>query len=163
MIDSRDLNDLHPTVKALAEDFLYECKQQGLEVQIICTLRDEECQNYLYAKGRTVVGPNPTTKRPMGNKVTNARGGESYHNYGLAFDVLAKRNGKAVWGTKGDGIDQDPTDDMTDDLELWQRIGAAGKKVGLEWAGDWVSFKEFPHFQWTGGLTIKDLQAGRRP
>jgi hypothetical protein len=58
------------------------------------------------------------------------------------------RHGKLVWGTGGNGIDNDPTDDDTDDLELWQRAGAIGKGIGLEWAGDWPKGKrEFPHFQ----------------
>ena len=55
------------------------------------------------------------------------------------------RNGKPVWGTTGE------------DGKLWKRIGATGKSVGLEWAGDWVSMKEYPHFQYSQGLTLKDL------
>ncbi|MBK5230848.1 MAG: M15 family metallopeptidase, partial [Thermoleophilia bacterium] len=95
-------------------------------------------------------------------RVTNARGGDSMHQYGAAFDAVPLRHGKLVWGTRGDGIDDDPTDDDTDDLELWQRLGAIGEACGLEWAGRWKRFREFPHFQYTGGLTLNEFRAGAR-
>jgi peptidoglycan L-alanyl-D-glutamate endopeptidase CwlK len=73
------------------------------------------------------------------------------HNYRLAYDVVPLRNGKPVWGTSGeDGV-------------LWQKVGALGVEQGLEWAGNWVKFKESAHFQWTGGLTLAELQAGKTP
>jgi len=65
-----------------------------------------------------------------------------------------------IWGTGGNGIDDDPSDDDTDDLELWQRVGECGELVGLEWAGRWTSFREYPHFQHTYGRSIKDMQEG---
>jgi len=153
VINSRRLEDLHPHVSALAFTFLGECRKAGIDVIITSTYRDNESQNALYAQGRTAPG----------RKVTNAKGGQSWHNYRLAFDVVPLRYGKPVWGTAGNGIDNNPADDDRDDLELWQRVGAIGKQVGLEWAGDWRSFREFPHFQWTGGLTLADLQAGKQP
>ena len=140
MQNSRSLSDLHPKVKAMAEAFINSCKKEGIDILVTSTYRDAESQNELYAQGRT---------KP-GNKVTNAKAGQSWHNYRLAFDVVPLRNGKPVWGTTGE------------DGKLWKRIGAIGKSVGLEWAGDWVSMKEFPHFQFSQGLTIKDLQAGKQ-
>lgn len=152
MINSRRIEDLHPAVSVMAFNFLRKCKEVGIDVIITSTYRDHESQAALYAQGRT---------KP-GNIVTWAEPGESFHNYRLAFDVVPLRYGKAVWGTKGNGIDNDPTDDEKDDLELWQRVGAIGKSVGLEWAGDWQPRKrEFPHFQYTGGLTLADLQNGK--
>lgn len=139
MQNSRDIKDLHPKVQAMANKFLDACKKAGIDVLITSTYRDNESQNELYAQGRT---------KP-GRIVTNAKAGQSWHNYRLAFDVVPIKNGKAVWGTTGD------------DLKLWQKLGAIGKSIGLEWAGDWVKFKEFPHFQYTGGLTLKDLQQGK--
>ena len=56
-------------------------------------------------------------------------------------------NGKPNWK------DSDP---------VWQKIGQAGKQVGLEWAGEWKTFKETAHFQYTGGKTLKQLQAGEK-
>jgi peptidoglycan L-alanyl-D-glutamate endopeptidase CwlK len=94
----------------------------------------------LYAQGRTT----------KGSIVTNAKAGQSWHNYRLAFDIVPLKNGKPVWGTSGA------------DGKLWKAIAKIGKACGLEWAGDWKTFSEYPHFQHTGGLTLKDLQAGKQ-
>lgn len=139
MINSRKLEDLNPVVEEKARDFLALCKAEGIEVIVTSTYRDAESQNALYAQGRTAPG----------KKVTNAKAGQSWHNWRVAFDVVPLRNGKPVWGTTGE------------DLKLWRRIGAIGKSCGLEWAGDWRTFREFPHFQFTGGLSLADFQAGR--
>ncbi len=152
MIASRRVEDLEPKVAVMAFNFLGDCKQAGIDIIITSTYRNIESQNALYAQGRTTPG----------KIVTNARGGYSFHNYRLAFDFVPLRHGKPVWGTNGNGIDDNPADDEKDDLELWQRVGAIGKECGLEWAGDWKSFKEFAHLQYTGGLTLADLRAGKR-
>jgi peptidoglycan LD-endopeptidase CwlK len=136
MINSRSLDDLLTPVKVMALKFLGLCALEKIDVLVTSTYRDYESQNELYAQGRT---------KP-GKKVTNARGGDSFHNHRVAFDVVPLRNGKPVWGTTGD------------DLKLWQRLGTLGKQCGLEWAGDWKKFKEFPHFQYTNGLTIEDFK-----
>lgn len=137
MINSRKLEDLHPYVASLARKMIAAAKKEGIEVLVTSTYRDEESQNALYAQGRT---------KP-GRIVTNAKAGQSWHNFRLAFDVVPLVNGKAMWN----------------DLRTFKRLGTIGKSVGLEWAGDWVSFKEYPHFQWTGGLTLAQLRAGKQP
>lgn len=156
-ISSRKVEDLLIPVQAKVKNFQEKCYAElhnslGVDVLITCTYRDADAQNALYAQGRTKPGP----------VVTWAKGGESLHQYRVAFDILPLRHGKSVWGTSGNGIDIDPSDDQKDDLELWQRIGAIGKTCGLEWAGDWSRNKrEFPHFQYTGGLTLSDFQKGK--
>ena len=139
MINSRDIKDLHPKVQVIANKFIDACEKAGIDILITSTYRDFESQNDLYAQGRTKPGA----------KVTNAKGGESWHNYKLAFDIVPLRNGKPVWNTTGG------------DLKLWQQVGKIGKDVGLEWAGDWKTMKEMAHFQYSGGLTLKDLQSGK--
>lgn len=139
MINSRNILDLTPSVQLACNALVRACFSESLDIIITSTYRDIESQNELYAQGRT---------KP-GKIVTNARGGQSYHNWRVAFDIVPLRNGKAVWGTKGE------------DLELWQRIGALGESCGLEWAGRWKTFREFPHFQLTNGLKIKDFAAGK--
>ena len=99
MINSRKLEDLNPVVEEKARDFLALCKAEGIEVIVTSTYRDAESQNALYAQGRTAPG----------RKVTNAKAGQSWHNWRVAFDVVPLRNGKPVWGTAGE------------DLKLWQR------------------------------------------
>jgi len=154
MINTRDVHALVPRVRNKCKAFLLHCTSQGLDVIVTSTFRDHAAQAELYARGRTAPG----------RIVTWAGPGESFHNYGVAFDVVPLRLGKCVWGTSGDGIDNDPTDDDTDDLELWQRLGAIGEECGLEWAGHWPRRKrEFPHFQDPNGYALADYQAGRVP
>ena len=137
MINSRKIEDLHPYVAKLCRAFVAACKKDGIDILITSTWRDNESQNALFAQGRT---------KP-GKIVTNARGGSSFHNYKLAFDFVPIVNGKAQWN----------------DLATFKRAGAIGKRLGLDWAGDWKTFKELAHLQWTGGLSLAQLRAGKKP
>lgn len=141
MINSRNLSDLLPVVEKMAIRFHKRCLIAGYEILTTSTYRDAESQAKLYAQGRT----------EPGKIVTYANSGQSYHNYKVAFDIVPIRNGKCVWGTSGK------------DLETWQAIGTIGKACGLEWAGDWKRFREFPHFQYTNGLSIDALKIGIIP
>ncbi len=167
MPSSRKLDDLATPAKIRALKFLAELRLAGIDFIVTCTRRDADAQNALYAKGRTreqldAAGLTHVQPAP-GRIVTNAKGGDSYHQYDCAFDGVPLRHGKPVWGTTGDGIDDDPADDATDDLELWQRVGAIAEACGLEWAGRWKGrLREMAHFQYTGGLTLADFRAGQR-
>ena len=142
MINSRDIKELHPTVRTMALDLQMRCRALGVDLLITSTYRDYESQDALYAQGRTAPG----------HIVTNAKGGFSFHNFRVAFDVVPLRNGKPVWDTTGENG------------KLWQEIGELGEKCGLEWAGRWTGkLRESAHFQWTNGLTLHDLQAGKVP
>lgn len=137
MINSRKIYDLRPKVAQMCVMHKARCEMElGIELLITSTLRDGEAQDALYAQGRTAPG----------NIVTAARAGESFHNYGLAYDVVPVRNGKPVW----DGSDP-----------LWAEVGRIGRECGLEWAGDWQHFRELAHFQYTAGLTLAQLQQGQ--
>lgn len=136
MINSRDIKDLHPSVAAKVVAFVASCKSVGIDILITSTLRDMESQAALYAQGRTAPG----------KIVTNAKAGQSFHNYGLAFDFVPIVNGKAAWN----------------DTKLFTRCGEIAESVGLEWAGRWKSFKELAHCQ-APGLKLADLQAGKHP
>lgn len=136
MISSRSLDDLHPAVKLKALAHIAECSKQGIELLVYCTYRDFESQNALYAQGRTTPG----------NIVTNARGGDSWHNWQCAYDCVPLVGGKAAWSN----------------TTLYQKIGAIGEDLGLEWAGRWTGkLKESAHFQYRCGLTLADLKAGK--
>lgn len=140
MITSRNVDDLVMPVKKLALDLIHACKEDGIDLIVTSTLRDFAAQAVLYAQGRTAPG----------RIVTNARPGESFHNFRVAFDVVPVVGGKPVWGTEGK------------DGELWQQVGEIGESLGLEWAGRWKSFRELPHFQYTGGLSAADFRAGKK-
>jgi peptidoglycan L-alanyl-D-glutamate endopeptidase CwlK len=119
----------------MAEALLILCKDKGIDVILTSTYRDKESQDALYAQGRTTPG----------KKVTNAKGGQSMHNWRVAFDVVPVINGKAVWN----------------DDNLWNRVGEIGESVGLEWGGRWSKFIDKPHLQFTQGLTLADFNAGK--
>lgn len=140
---------LHPKLR---EDVLemYDEIIAALNGSAICrfayTLRTFTEQDALYAQGRTKAGA----------KVTNAKGGQSYHNYGLAIDIVLlvdkDKNGTfetASWDIKTD-FDGDKKAD-------WMEVVATFKRYGYEWGGDW-KFVDAPHFQKTFGYSIQELQ-----
>ena len=135
MVSSRSLSELNPKVAAMCSEFINQCKAKGIDVIITSTYRDAQSQDALYAQGRTAPG----------SKVTNAKAGQSFHNWRVAFDFCPIVNGKAQWN----------------DLALFTKCGEIAETVGLEWAGRWVKFKETAHCQYTGGLTLADFQSGK--
>ena len=136
MLNSRSLDDLIPPAKERVERFLSLCKDEGIDLLVTSTYRDHESQNALYEQGRTTAG----------KVVTNAKAGDSWHNWRCAVDVVPMVNGKPNW----DGLHP-----------VWDQIGKLGEQAGLEWAGRWRTFKELAHFQYTGGLTLTDLKEGK--
>lgn len=132
MINSRDISALNPNVARLCRLFIDKCKEQNIDVIITSTYRDTESQDALYAQGRTTAGA----------KVTNAKGGQSLHNFKVAFDFCPIINGKAQWT----------------DVKTFTKCGEIAESLGLEWAGRWLRFKELAHCQLTGGLTLEQLR-----
>lgn len=126
----------------------------GIEVLVTCTRRDGEAQNALYAHGRTreqldAVGLTHLEPVP-GAILTNAHANQSYHQFGVATDFLLVKFGKAI-------DDHTPEGDA-----VWTEFGEIGERCGLEWAGRWKGkLQEKCHFQFTGGLSLADFQAGR--
>lgn len=105
---------------------------KGYEVRIISGHRSWEEQDQLYAKGRSTGG----------SKVTNARGGQSNHNFAVAYDV-------GIFDADGQWLPESP---------LYNEIGPIGEKVGLEWGGRWRSFVDTPHYQVKTGLTLAQMR-----
>lgn len=136
-MSSRKLTDLHPQMQPMVTRFLANARAAGIDLLVTCTYRSNEEQAALYAIGRT---------KP-GRIVTNAKPGRSTHNNALngkpaalAVDVVPLRDGKPVWSAS------DP---------VWKRVGEIGEKVGLEWAGRWTTFREYPHFQHPQAKTLR--------
>ncbi|MEO1268074.1 MAG: LysM peptidoglycan-binding domain-containing protein [Myxococcota bacterium] len=127
------LSQLAPQMQVMARNLLDIAHEMGLRVWIVSGLRTFEEQDELYAQGRTAPG----------NRVTNVRGGGSYHNYGLAVDVVFdQRSPGGPWGERND----------------WEALGRAGEMAGLEWGGRWTSFVDRPHFQ-IPNLSTRQLRA----
>lgn len=122
MINSRELTQLSPQVEAVCRQHIAACREIGIELLVTSTYRDAESQEALYAIGRTT----EKERKP----VTNARGGESWHNFRCAYDVVPLAGGKAVW----------------DDDTLWREIIRIGKSCGAEAGAEWKTFPDKPHF-----------------
>lgn len=128
---SRSLDDLHPNMQPLAQQFLQKCQDAGIDVFLTCTYRSGKEQDADYAKGRTAPG----------QIITNAKGGQSAHNCtnengspaAKAFDFAIKDDdGRLDW----DAHDAD-----------WQKAISIGKSLGLVSGGDWKSIKDWPHME----------------
>lgn len=128
---ARDIKQLHPRLQALVSKLQAECEKQGISIGIGECLRTVKEQDELYAQGRTKAGA----------IVTNAKGStySSMHQWGVAFDFYLKED------VDGDGKSSD--DAFNNKTKLFNKVGAIGKKLGLEWGGDWTSPVDLPHFQ----------------
>ncbi len=127
------INKLHPKVKAEVEKIIAECDVAltgRAKIRITQGLRSFKEQDELYAIGRT---------KP-GKKVTNAKAGQSIHNYGLAVDICLIIDGKiASWDTAKDW-DNDKVADWYECVKIFA-------KYGWGWGGKWKTFKDLPHFE----------------
>lgn len=119
------LATLQPTVQPIFKSFLDQCEAAGIPCDIVGGSRSFEQQQATYDQGRTTPGP----------IVTNAKPGDSYHQYNLALDVVPRAyKSLPNWNPEG---------------PLWERIGQIGEAAGLQWGGRW-SKPDRPHFQFAG-------------
>jgi peptidoglycan L-alanyl-D-glutamate endopeptidase CwlK len=134
---------LHPKLRDEAND-IYEEICASLLGRAKCrfsyTLRTFAEQDSIYAQGRT---------KP-GKIVSNAKAGLSYHNYGLAVDIVLLVDSKASWDIVKD-FDGDGKSD-------WQEVVKIFKQYGWEAGIDW-KFSDAPHFQKTFGYSVRELLA----
>ena len=136
---SRKIEDLLPVVQVKIKSWLSACKERGIDVLVYCTYRDGKEQDALYAIGRTV----------KGKIVTNAKAGQSYHQYKVAWDCVPMMGNKPLWSG-------------AESTRQYKVMAEEANKFGIEWSGNWKgSLKETAHFQYTGGLKLSDLQNGK--
>jgi peptidoglycan L-alanyl-D-glutamate endopeptidase CwlK len=126
-------------VQPFARALVLKAASAGITIKVISGLRTYEEQNDLYGQGRS---------KP-GKIVTNARGGYSNHNFGIAFDIGAWEGSKYM-----------------DDSPKYKVVGAMGIDLGLEWDGNWKTIQDEPQFQlrpeWAADLSEKDMLAELR-
>ena len=128
----------HPKIREELKQYYIECNNKlpkGVRLRFAYVYRSIAEQNVLY------------NQRP---KVTNAKGGQSIHNYGLAFDYV---------------IMLDKDNNGTFETIEWDLKSPYHKVVvdyfqskGYEWGGSWKSFKDYPHFQKAFGHTWQSLK-----
>ena len=122
-----DSGQVHPVLAQKMKAFLQEAQCQGLNVFVFEGYRSLARQNQLLKSGRNVTG---------------VGAGNSYHNYGLAIDVVFYNNkGQPSWSQSHD----------------WQALGRLGKKHGLVWGGDWRR-RDYSHFEYHPQLNIRQIK-----
>lgn len=129
----RLIGTLIPEAQPWAREFLRRARATGVDARIISGHRTYREQDALYAKGRRGIAGESI--------VTNARGGFSNHNFGIAWDIGVFKSGKYLGASKS-----------------YNELGPVGRSLGLEWGGDWKSFKDTPHYQIKTGLTLSQLR-----
>ncbi len=149
---SRNIEDLAPDVQVAANLIVGGCATENVDILIYCTLRPLEEQARLYRQSRSWeeikykiekfrsrgldfladilqhVGPCHGPHR------TNAAPGESWHGYAEAFDAVPMIGGKPAWKYEDAPFE-------------WTMYGEVVREAGLNWSGDWKSFKEIAHAQ----------------
>jgi len=127
----RNLQTLDPRFRPLAEAFIVRVEQRtGERVLVHQARRTWPEQAVLFAQGRTTPG----------KKVTNAEPGESYHNYGLAFDYcFLNSDGSPNWNVP------------------WEMAAQLALPLGLDPGALWPH-QDLPHI----GLVVAHWSALKR-
>lgn len=124
---------LTPLVERKANEIVALMEKRGMPVRVVEGFRSVQKQDELYAQGRTKPGA----------IVTTARGGESFHNYGVAVDFVFRKEGYNAT------------------QKQWEILGKVGESVGFEWGGRWTKFVDRPHFEMKLGYTLNDFQQNK--
>jgi len=114
---------LHPDLQKKIKAILKEMAGKKKPMFLFEGPRSWEQQDEYYAEGN----------------ITNARGGQSYHQYCLAADLIFV--GKK-WNAP---------------YEWWEEFGKVAKKHNLIWGGDWEGFRDRPHVE-LRGTTWQELK-----
>lgn len=147
---------LHPKIRQRVLDaYIYinnKLLGKGVRLRFVYTTRTNEEQNELFAQGRTKLFDK---KGKRLGKVTNAKGGESIHNYHLAWDIVL------LLDKDGDGKFESATYEMLDfdkdGKADWMECVEYFKSIGATWGGDW-RFVDKPHFEMTFGHSWRTLK-----
>lgn len=126
VVDTRSESNiitLIPKAQIAARKFISILTSKGKDVRILSGTRTYTEQDTLYKQGRN------------GNtlpKVTNAKGGQSNHNFGIAWDIGLFENGKYI---------------VADSKYKELSSMVLPQLAELEWGGNWISFPDYPHYQ----------------
>ena len=150
---------LHPNLRSEVEHIYKTQIVPALSGRAICrfayTLRTIAEQDALFAQGRTRLFDSNGKRLGV---VTQARGGQSIHNYGLALDIvlLVDTDGNGTYETASWDNNKDFDGDNNPD---WMEVVNILKRNGWTWGGDWTKFKDTPHFEKPFGHTWRTLKS----
>lgn len=138
------LLEFHPKVRKDFQDFIEECEQEyNITIRLMSVYRSMDQQEKIYAVGRTVKGENVTDKNSMGDIISNAKPGSSWHNFNLACDLgIVLANGAISYNFD------------------YMKFANIGQQWGISWGGNFPgSFKDPDHFEEQCGQTLHGLLA----
>jgi len=127
----RAIRTLHPAAQRGARQLLIAVRAAGFDCRVLSGTRSYAEQDALYRRGR------------FGNtspRVTNARGGQSNHNFGIAWDIGL---------FEGGGY-------LTDDTP-YARVSSL-RPAAVDWGGDWTTFRDPPHYQLRLPLSVAQIR-----
>lgn len=135
---------LHPQLAEAFSIIQNEFRARKLNVGLHSGVRSHAEQQRLWMLGREIINSDGKTElNPMGNIITNAQAFNSFHEFGLAGDIVPKNEvGQWTWNWSD---------------ENWEQLGSFGEKLGLVWGGRW-KFKDLPHFQIKTNLAISEIK-----
>ncbi len=136
-ISESRLAQVNPLLDAKIHAVAEAMEHEGYVLRVTQGMRTWLEQDGLYAQGRTLPG----------QIVTNAKGGESWHNFGCAVDLVPMEKNLPDWNVMH---------------PVWQRMVAIGKLVGLYSGSDFVCIKDWPHFQLTGRFGVSPDNEARQ-
>jgi peptidoglycan L-alanyl-D-glutamate endopeptidase CwlK len=139
VISESRLFQVHPVLAGKVRAMYAALMASGIEIRVVQGLRTIDQQNALYAEGRTAPGA----------KVTNAHGGHSWHNFGLAVDCVPGIRGVSPWKPNWDARSAD-----------FAAMIYAGEAQGLVSGANWKSMPDEPHFQ-LAGIPVSPDDAAR--
>jgi peptidoglycan L-alanyl-D-glutamate endopeptidase CwlK len=123
---------VHPVLVERVEDVAAALIENKILVELVSGFRSFDEQTKLYAQGRT----------RKGERVTDARAGFSWLNFGLAVDLCPMKRGAFDWDAP---------------LSVWHEISAMAKRHGLAWGGDWLK-PDRPHVELKQNLSLAELR-----
>lgn len=126
-VSEQRLMQVAPGLATIIRQLAASLAAESIYVRVVQGLRTVEEQNALYAQGRTTPG----------RIVTNVRGGYSYHNFGLAVDLVPSEFAP----------DQPYNPDWNPQHPSWKTMETAGVAFGLDVGAEWRTFPDAPHFQ----------------
>jgi peptidoglycan L-alanyl-D-glutamate endopeptidase CwlK len=132
-MSERSIRSLQPRAQEAARRFLTRLLDAGISARLLSGTRTYAEQEALYRKGR-FGNPPP--------RVTKARGGQSNHNFGLAWDIGIFRDGAYVTA-----------------LTPYREAAEFGVSPELEWGGHWKTFVDLPHYQLKTGNAVAVVRA----
>lgn len=158
-LSQKNLVGIHPHLKSIAEKIIANLSDQGVYFGVHMGLRSWDTQDALYSQGRlplhvvnskrVAVGLGAISEEANRRPVTKAPAGSSWHNFGLACDLVEdgdpnKAGIQWSWAS----------------TKNYLKIGAESKKYPeIGYGGFWKSFKDYPHIELTCGMSLSTARA----